>query len=256
MSGTAAAPASWSELVLHDLVLRRTGRTVIRHGAAAVRTGELALLTGPNGSGKTTLLEALAGRLPIAAGSLEVSPQESPVDPSSAAWRLHTGYAPARDGTVSYLTVGEHMALVELLCRPATGDRGNRLVELWGLATHHDHRAEQLSDGLRKRLTLALALVAPARLYLLDEPTASLDIEGSRILGAVLTALTDAGAAVIVASHAPHLVLARADRVWTLQTGAEGSVLCEGGAAAPSIPAERPDLSWLLPASVEFGGQR
>jgi ABC-type multidrug transport system ATPase subunit len=223
-------------LALEDMVLAHGAHPVLAGGSVMLRSGDVALLLGENGTGKTTLLECLVGRLPLDSGRCLCD--EATVVLEHTSWRSRLAYCPASDGTVPFLTVDEHLSLAALLvagpaptrrAREAAGmshtaalDRAERLADLWGLQGHRSHRASELSDGLRKRLSLALMLVSPAELYLLDEPTLSLDAEGVTLLNETLHAIRGSDSAAIVTTHAISDLAGSATRRWQLVRGAVG----------------------------------
>ena len=179
--------------------------------------GELWCVTGPNGSGKTTLLRALGGRIALASGAVFVHGRPINVD---RAWQrkaiasLVEPIPVARD-----LTVDEQVAMVAVSWF-GQGARARADVEtmldifrLHGLADRFPH---ELSAGQRQQLMLALVLVRPADILLLDEPERHLDVERSTRLVELLAVRAGAGVTIIAATHSVSLVEA-ADRQLTLR---------------------------------------
>ena len=218
-------------LALEEIELARGAQPILAGGSVTLQSGDVVLLAGENGTGKTTLLECLVGRLPVDGGRCVCD--DATVALEQASWRSRLAYCPASDGTVPFLTVDEHLSLAALLVAGPAGeavgmtqasalDRAARLADLWGLHGHRSHRASELSDGLRKRLSLALMLVSSAELYLLDEPTLSLDAEGVTLLNEALHAIRGSDSAAIVTTHAISDLAGSATRRWQLVRGEVG----------------------------------
>jgi ABC-type multidrug transport system ATPase subunit len=164
----------------------------------AVDAGELVVLVGPNGAGKSTLLRLLAGLLEPTAGAVAVSGAPA----GSLEARAATSWVP--DAPVLYddLSVDEHLEYVARL-HGATGweDHADEL-----LATLHlTHRAEDLpvrfSRGLRQKVSLAVGLIRPFDLLLVDEPFVGLDLPAQAALVGLLGEAAGSGAAVVVSTH-------------------------------------------------------
>jgi ABC-2 type transport system ATP-binding protein len=150
--------------------------------------GEVVALLGPNGAGKSTLLALLAGALPPTAGTVEA--------------RAKVGWAPQRASHYGRLSARENLELFARLEGEAdpTGTAA-RLLERFALPADGTP-SERLSVGNRQRLSVALALLGAPRVLLLDEPTASLDPDGRRLLLDLLVQLrADGGAAIFATQH-------------------------------------------------------
>jgi len=177
--------------------------------AGAVTTA----VTGPSGSGKTTLLHLLAGLVRPQAGEVVVAGTAlgSLDDAARAALRRST-VALVQQGTdlVPFLDARETVEIA-LLRRGASraGARHDAETALAavGLAELAGQRVGRLSMGERQRVAIARALAAKPKLLLADEPTARLDEENARAIGALFAALAaETGAAVVCATHDPVLI--------------------------------------------------
>jgi heme ABC exporter ATP-binding subunit CcmA len=169
-----------------------------------VETGEVVLLSGPNGAGKTTLLRLCAGLLPLRSGSAEVLGVDLAVNRVSVRREL----ALVGHETFCYddLTVAEN---VRFAARAAGRDAhaGAAALERAGLERVAKVTHGRLSQGQRRRLSLAIALARDPKLLLLDEPHAGLDEHGRAVLEAIVRAAPAEGRTVLLASH--ELDLAR-----------------------------------------------
>lgn len=192
------------QLVAEDLIVERGGRCVIDGLSFAVAAGEALVLAGANGSGKTTLLRALAGFIRPVRGAVRLEGG----DEELLAEQAHVvGHANA---VKSSLTVVENTAFWGnyLGSGPpgssaATGERLDAALRHFGLDDLADFPAAYLSAGQKRRLGLARLLIADRPLWLLDEPTVSLDTASSERLVAAVNAHTKSGGIAVIATHLP-----------------------------------------------------
>jgi len=175
------------EIRVRDLGCARGGRAVIAHLSFDLAAGEAIILRGPNGSGKTTLLRTLAGLQPPTAGDAG----------GMAAQAVYAGHA---DGVKSALSVAENLGFwAEVLGARAGAVAG--AIGAFGLQGLRERPAGWLSAGQRRRLGLARLLVDPRPVWLLDEPTVSLDAAAVGTLEGVIARHLAAGGAAIIATH-------------------------------------------------------
>jgi heme exporter protein A len=169
-----------------NLAVARGGVTVLQGLDFAVSAGQALILRGPNGSGKTTLLRTLAGLQPPVAGAIQLAPDS-------------TAYAAHADGLKSVLTVAENLAFWAAIYGGTGIDAALQALDLSGLAKR---RAGELSAGQKRRLGLARLLVADRPLWLLDEPTVSLDTASVGLFVQTVRAHLAKGGAAVIATHA------------------------------------------------------
>jgi heme exporter protein A len=182
-------------LTAENLCIERGGRLVLDGVSFAVQAGDALMITGPNGTGKTTLLRAIAGFLPPLSGMLTISGGDPECDIGQ---QCH--YAGHLDAVKVRLTVTENL---RFWARYLGGDEaraGSALVRL-GLDDLSDVSAGYLSAGQRRRLGLARLLVAERRIWLLDEPTVSLDEASGRSFTRLIEQHRSSGGIVIAATH-------------------------------------------------------
>jgi heme exporter protein A len=175
----------------------RGERLLFRGLDFAVSPGGALVLAGPNGSGKSSLLRLMAGLLPPAAGALTWN--GAPVADAPEAQRARIAYLGHHEGLKPTLTVRETLDLHARL-RGARPDIA-AAAESLGLATLIDTPCRFLSAGQRRRAALARLLVAPAPLWLLDEPTVGLDEAACAAFRAVAATHRRAGGAIVAATH-------------------------------------------------------
>ncbi len=212
-------------VALSEVRFERPGRAepVLDGASLTIRPGEKVVLMGPNGAGKSTILSLLLGFAEPARGSVTVGGVDLR-DLDMDAWRRWISYLPERPTLIAgsladNLRLADPTApdarLVEVLGQAG----GAELLEAWdgGLDARLGEGGRRISAGERQRIALARALLRPASLHLLDEPTAHLD---DRTEAAVLETLRGAvaGCSALIVTHRPA-VIDLADRVITLDAG-------------------------------------
>jgi heme exporter protein A len=193
------------KLIADKLSTRRGGRILFSGLSFSVAAGEALLVTGPNGAGKTTLLRTLAGFLPPESGQVRLD--GGAADAGIGEQCHYLGHANAvKPG----LTVAENAIFWSgfLGGAPvgAPGHDSGRLdaaLATFGLDALRDIPSGYLSAGQRRRAGLMRLLLAPRPVWLLDEPTASLDQAGQEVLAGAVNAHLTAGGLVVAATHLP-----------------------------------------------------
>ena len=184
-------------LEARDLACLRGDRVVFAGLSFALPAGAALLLTGANGAGKSTLLRILAGLLRPAEGEVVWQGTDVAADPAAHAGRLR--YVPHQDALKPALTVTENL---DFFARLWGGEVAPALAAM-ALSPLADLPARVLSSGQKRRLALARLALAPAPLWLLDEPTTGLDAASVERLGPLLAAHRAAGGIVVAATHIP-----------------------------------------------------
>lgn len=206
----------------------RGPRWLVRELDLHVKPGEILAVVGPNGSGKTTLLRTLAAVRPPDAGTLALG--GAPLSAVEGRTRARAiAYLPQSTPLYHDLTVAELVGLgrapyLSRMRGPGEADRAAvraslQRVEADELATR---AISTLSGGERQRVLIARMLATGARLLVMDEPTAALDIGHVLSLLGLLRELADAGHALVVALHDLDLARRHADRVLCLRGDAAG----------------------------------
>ena len=168
--------------------------------------GEFLTLFGANGSGKTTLLRVLSGLTRPDAGSVRIAGFD--LRRRAVAARRRVGMVAHVGFLYDDLTCRENLAfygrLYALADRPA---RVDQVLHEVGLSHRADRRVRSLSHGMRKRLSIARAILHRPALLLLDEPESGLDQESVAALARLLREWTDAGRSVVMTTHNARLGL-------------------------------------------------
>lgn len=173
------------ELKVTDLSVARGGVPVLEGVSFALHAGEALVLRGPNGVGKTTLLRSVAGLQPPLSGQVGLD-------------REAMAYAGHADGIKATLSVRENLTFWADVF--ATDRVGAALAafELEGLADRH---AGNLSAGQKRRLGLARMVVTGRPVWVLDEPTVSLDVDAVAMFAAAVRAHLKGGGMALMATH-------------------------------------------------------
>ena len=184
-------------LLVERLTKRYGTKVAIDEVSLAVRPGTVHAIVGPNGAGKSSLLHCIIGTRHANGGSLRVFGEE-PVAFGNGPSRV--GFGGEFLGLTSASTVRNQLvALASLSMTPI--DRVDELVVSCGLKQVAGQLIRKLSTGERSRVSLAVALLTPPTLLVLDEPTNGLDAEGIRWVRGVVRRHADIGGAVLLTSH-------------------------------------------------------
>lgn len=174
----------------------RGGRTLFADLSFGVAAGQALLVMGPNGAGKTTLLRTIAGLLHPDAGRVFM---EGGAPDETLSEQCH--YVGHPNAIKTSLTVAENAAFWSRFL--GDGGAGQAALETFGLAALSDIPAGYLSAGQKRRLGLARLLLADRLLWLLDEPTSSLDQAGQETLTSAVNTHLACGGMVVAATHMP-----------------------------------------------------
>ncbi|HZM64991.1 MAG TPA: ABC transporter ATP-binding protein [Nakamurella sp.] len=228
--------AAGQAVALHGLTKSFGGRAAVDHIDLEVPTGSFFGLVGPNGAGKTTTLSMVTGLLRPDAGRVIVAGVDVWADPAAAKARM--GVLP--DG----LRLFERLSGPELLGYlgrlrgiPAkvVSDRATELISVLDLADAGNKLVADYSTGMRKKITLAAAMLHSPSVLLLDEPLEAVDPVSARIIRTVLSRYTSIGGTVVFSSHVMALVEGLCSHVAVMAGGriiASGDLASVRGSAA------------------------
>jgi lipooligosaccharide transport system ATP-binding protein len=175
---------------------------VVRGLDFAIRRGECFGLLGPNGAGKTTTLRCCLGLIDPNAGTITLVGE--PVPKAAREARVRVGVVPQIDNIDPDFTVAENLIIYGRYFRmpdALINERIPRLLEFAGLATKADANIRTLSGGMKRRLTLARALVNDPELLILDEPTTGLDPQARHLIWGGLRQLLSQGKTILLTTH-------------------------------------------------------
>ncbi|MER5683609.1 MULTISPECIES: ABC transporter ATP-binding protein [unclassified Streptomyces] len=224
------------------VTMRFGGLTAVRNVDFTVNAGEIVGLIGPNGAGKTTFFNCLTGLYIPTEGTVSykgsvLPPKPHLVTKAGVARTFQNIRLFANMTVLENVLVGRHTRTKEglwsaLLRGPgfkkaeaASHARAMELLEFTGLQDKADHLARNLPYGDQRKLEIARALASDPGLLLLDEPTAGMNPQETRVTEELIFAIRDQGIAVLVIEHDMRFIFNLCDRVACL---VQGEKLVEG----------------------------
>jgi len=197
------------------------GRAVVDNLSFAVRRGECFGILGPNGAGKTTTLRCCLGLTHPDGGTIELG--GLPVPEAARLARYRVGVVPQFDNLDPDFTVTENLVMyARYFDIPARAARARvpALLEFAGLGDRGGSRIDALSGGMKRRLTLARALVNDPDILFLDEPTTGLDPQARHLIWDGLKRLVGGGKTLILTTHFMDEAERLCDRLCVMDGGA------------------------------------
>ncbi|MFE3603149.1 ABC transporter ATP-binding protein [Streptomyces sp. NPDC059142] len=246
MNTMTTATTTTSVLDATGVTMRFGGLTAVRNVDLHVNAGEIVGLIGPNGAGKTTFFNCLTGLYVPTEGTVTykgtvLPPKPHLVTNAGIARTFQNIRLFANMTVLENVLVGRHTRTKEglwsaLLRGPgfkkaeaASHERAMELLEFIGLQHKADHLARNLPYGEQRKLEIARALAAEPGLLLLDEPTAGMNPQETRVTEELIFAIRDQGIAVLVIEHDMRFIFNLCDRVACL---VQGEKLVEGTPSA------------------------
>jgi daunorubicin resistance ABC transporter ATP-binding subunit len=230
---------------------KRYGRTDgLRGVSLQAGTGTVTALLGPNGAGKTTTIRILSTLLRPDTGVARVGGHDVVREPERVRALIGlTGQSLAVDGRLSG---PENLAMFGRLHRlpwPVVRERSARLLDAFGLAGAGRKAVKTYSGGMRRKLDLALSLIAEPPVLFLDEPTAGLDLASRHALWEIIRGLVGQGAAVLLTTQYLDEADALADSVVFIDAG---QVVATGTPAELKARAGRAQLDLIAASDADL----
>jgi len=174
----------------------------VDHISFQVRQGEVFGFLGPNGAGKTTTQRMLTTLLEPSEGHIAVLGHDLARD--TYAVKRQMGLVPEESNVYTELTAWDNLMFTGQLYRvlqPERQRRARELLEMFGLWEKRDVKAENFSKGMRRRLSIAMAIIHRPRLLFLDEPTPGLDAQSTRAIRDLIRGLNAEGVTIFLTTH-------------------------------------------------------
>lgn len=248
------------ELCIETLGLTKIyeGRAAVDGLAIAVPRGSFYGFLGPNGAGKSTTIKMLTGLIAPSSGEARILGLD--LHRGSLQIKRRIGVVPEDLCLFENLSAREYLNFIGRmyrLPRDVSAQRAEELLELLGLADTGKRLTLEFSTGMKKKLSLAAALIHDPELLFLDEPFEGVDAIASRTIRAVLDRMVQRGSTIFLTSHILEIVEklcthvgilsnGRLVRQGTLEEVAEGGSMEDAFIGAIGGPAEAEvGLSWL-----------
>lgn len=204
-----------------DNIVKRFENIFAVNGVSlCVEKGELFGLLGPNGAGKTTTVNILCGLLKPTSGCAIVGGFD--VQEENAKVRGLIGVCPQETAIYPYLTGAENVELfgnLYALDKSTLNKRREMLLERMGLAQDAKRRVEKYSGGMKRRLSLILALIHDPQIIFLDEPTVGMDPQSRRAVWDFMRELKNEGKTIFLTTHYMEEAEELCDRVGIIDYG-------------------------------------
>lgn len=206
------------------------GLPILREASIRVGEGEIVVILGPNGAGKSSLIKAIAGLVPISAGSILLDGAEIAGTPAHLMVRRGLGFVPQTENVFALMSVADNLRVAAgILPRHQIAARIDEMFATFpDLGRQRRLMAGSLSGGQRQMLAVARALIVRPRVLMLDEPSAGL---APKLVASVferLAMIRDRGMTIVLVEQNARAALAIGDRAYVLVEGREAH---EGPAA-------------------------
>jgi lipooligosaccharide transport system ATP-binding protein len=213
-------------LTVEGLVKRYDEREVVSGISFAVSAGECFGILGPNGAGKTTTLRCCLGLVHPQGGKIDLAGFAIPEQAREGRYRI--GVVPQFDNLDPDFTVEENLIMWARyfdISKASARERVPALLEFAGLQDRAKSRIDTLSGGMKRRLTIARALVNQPHVLFLDEPTTGLDPQARHLIWDGLKRLTKEGTTLILTTHFMDEAERLCDRLCVMDAG---RIIAEG----------------------------
>ncbi len=218
-------------LEIEDLHVQYGGIKALQGISLEVRAGEIVTVIGANGAGKSTTLRAISGLVKPSRGSITFSGRDLLAIPNYKLVEMGVVQVPEGRRIFDNLTVVENLDVAAYSRKPGKDVEADqeRVFKLFPrLAERREQQAGMLSGGEQQMLAIGRALMARARLLMLDEPSMGLSPILVREIFRVVKEINDEGTTVLLVEQNAHMALRIAHRAYVLQTG---SIVLSGSAA-------------------------
>jgi lipooligosaccharide transport system ATP-binding protein len=238
------------ELIVAKGLTKKYGEFIALNGIDfSVQKGESFGFLGPNGAGKSTTMRIIASTLTRTSGDITVLGKDPEV--SGPEIRAHLGVVPQQDNLDQALSVSDNLYIYGRyfgLPRKFIRSKIDELLDFAALTDKRDSKVEALSGGMKRRLTIARALISEPEILMLDEPTTGLDPQARHILWDRLFRLKEQGVTLLITTHYMDEAEQLCDRLMVMD---KGSIMAED---SPSGLIKKFSTKEVL--EVRFGSDR
>jgi len=220
-----SAPTRTPAIATRGLSKRFGGLVAVDGIDLTVEPGELFALLGPNGAGKTTTIRMLCCLLRPTSGTAEVMGHDVRTDPLSVKHVINV--SPQETAIAEHLDAWENLALIAGLHgidAAKAKQKAGELLDMLGLVNRASDKAKKLSGGMKRRLSIAMALISDPDVLFLDEPTLGLDAQSRRAIWSHIQDLKGSKT-ILHTTHYLEEADALADRIAIID---EGNIIVSG----------------------------
>jgi len=192
----------------------------VDHISFEVRQGEVFGFLGPNGAGKTTTQRMLTTLLEPTEGRIVINGHDLAHDAYPVKQQM--GLVPEESNVYTELSAWDNLLFTAQLYRVPRGGRAKQaqqLLETFGLWEKRDVKVENFSKGMRRRLSIAMAIIHRPTLLFLDEPTPGLDVQSARVIRDLIRQLNAEGTTIFLTTHQIEEANQLCDRVAIIHHG-------------------------------------
>ncbi|MBM7553683.1 ABC transporter ATP-binding protein [Thalassobacillus pellis] len=237
-----------NEIKLSNIAHSFGDETVIKEVNLTVEQGEIFGLLGPSGAGKTTLVKIIVGILNPSEGEAYVQGTKMP----SLKQMREIGFMAQSDALYMELSAKENLDFFGAIYGLSPSDRKRRIAEALNvvdLGNHIDKPVDKFSGGMKRRLSLAAAILHEPKVLILDEPTVGIDPVLRQSIWKELNYLKEKGTTIIVTTH----VMDEADKCDRLALLRDGYVIAQG---SPEQLKQEINAASIEEAFLYYGGAR
>jgi ABC-2 type transport system ATP-binding protein len=209
-----------SAITVENLIKRFEDATAVDGINLQVKKGELFGLLGPNGAGKTTIINVLCGLIKPTSGTAKVGGYD--VQKETEKVKTLIGVCPQETAIYPYLTGAENVELfgdLHTMNKETLKARRDMLLEKMGLTEDARRRSEKYSGGMKRRLSLILALIHNPQIAFLDEPTVAMDPQSRHAVWDFIKELKKEEKTIILTTHYMEEAEELCDRVGIIDHG-------------------------------------
>lgn len=207
-------------IVIEHLIKKYEDITAVEDLNLQITKGELFGLLGPNGAGKTTIINILCGLIKSTSGTAKVGHFD--VQKETGKVKELIGVCPQETALYPYLTGAENIELfgnLHSMTKEKIETRRSMLLEKLGLTTEAKRKTEKYSGGMKRRLSLTLALIHDPQIAFLDEPTVAMDPQSRHAVWDFIRELKKEDKTVILTTHYMEEAEALCDRIGIIDHG-------------------------------------
>jgi ABC-2 type transport system ATP-binding protein len=189
-------------ITVHNLTKRYGNVVAVNNISFDVHRSELFGFLGPNGAGKTTTIRLLTGQTKPTLGTATVAGYD--ILHESIKAKQQIGVVPEVSNIYDEMSASDNLIFAAQLYSVPKIEREKKtkeLLELFGLYERRKDRVASFSRGMKRRLTIAAALIHKPKILFLDEPTAGLDVQSSRMIRNLIKELNDSGVTIFLTTH-------------------------------------------------------